>query len=96
MNTEFLQMFSELFPDHPVMIVTDQVKQSDWIAASEPYCLRHVESERGYDVFIDLAYGQVILVKGDTIVNWGKYFTQADDCICLDKEYYNVAKYLWF
>jgi hypothetical protein len=66
-----------------------------WLKLGSPHIWCTVEERNGYTAQIDIAYGQVRLMKKDKEISSGKFMCAAKDIICLDIDYYGLTKYLW-
>lgn len=71
-----------------------------WEQAGRPRIFIPVEQEDGYTVVIDYGYSYMVLFKGNKICGTGKneiipYGESIHNIIVLDKEYYNINKYIW-
>lgn len=74
-----------------------------WMKAGKPYLLIPVEVSEDFTVYIDVAFGNLFLYKGDELIAKGKYhITEYDyfkpghpDIIVLDRRNYEVSKYIW-
>lgn len=78
--------------------------QERWENEGRPHIWITAETQDGYEVQVDKAYGGVRLLIGNEIVAVGNTMltyshtdaTTKVEIVVLDKEYYCVSKYLWF
>lgn len=76
--------------------------QERWESEGKPHIWITAETQGGYEVQVNTAYGGIRLLLNDEIVAVGDTmatYINSDNSIevvVLDKEYYGVSKYLWF
>lgn len=90
----------EDFPENDDKFIVDT-----WNKKGRPFLWVKVEEKDNFAVYVDYAYGGLMLKYKGKEIGRGKdniqFITENisaldKDVVVLDKDYYNVKKYLWF
>ena len=102
MNEIQLENLNIKVKDRKNIIVTAETRGAQenaehWEEAGRPYLwLKVEEAVCGiFTVYIDLAYGYLLLFKSNEILGKGIDSVITDEVIVLDKDYYGCSKYIW-
>lgn len=73
-----------------------KTRKETWKLDGEPHVWMLEENNFVYEVWKDVAYNQIILLKNGNAVNHGVNIITFGNVIVVDKNYFDVSKYLWF
>lgn len=99
LKEQFEDWFKErerIIPLHPHIFQETESQIDDWEERGCPHIWVNMEKTRQYEVYVDIAYGYIALIKNKKL----RYVTAANeiimsDVVVLDRNFYDTEYYLW-